>query len=112
MDRVVTLLTNYTQVNEVLDVMRNNVSKMMDREEKLTDLDARASNLEQSSIQFATTGRRLKKKMWWENMKMKICIGGTVVTIVLILIIVLIVKYGGGSDDDDNGGNETTTKSS
>merc|ERR1711953_439027 len=99
------------EVNEVLDVMRNNVTKMMDREEKLTDLDTRASNLEQSSIQFSTTSRRLKKKMWWENLKMKIIIGGVVATTILIVIIVLIVKYGGGSDDDSGNDSENTTKS-
>ena len=101
------LLNLLFKVNEVLDVMRNNVTKMMDREEKLTDLDSRAANLEQSSIQFSTTSRRLKKKMWWENLKMKICIGGVVATILIILIIVLIVEYGGGSDDSDN---DHTTK--
>merc|ERR1712150_253655 len=76
------------QVEEVVDLMKNNVSIMIQREEKLSDLDARADNLEQSSARFATTSRRMKEKMWWENMKMKLCIGGTIVLIIIIIIAV------------------------
>merc|ERR1711997_106005 len=95
------------QVNDVVDVMRNNVTKMMEREDKLSDLDRLADNLQNSSIQFASTSRRLKKKMWWENMKMKLVIGGVLVAILLIIIIVIVVetKPSGG---DNNG--ETTTE--
>merc|ERR1712083_1098158 len=95
------------QVDEVVDVMKNNVTKMMEREDRLNDLDARADRLQDSSIQFASTSRRLKKKMWWENMKMKLVIGGVLVAILLIIIIVIVVETkpsGGG----DNG--ETTTE--
>merc|ERR1711981_1169281 len=90
------------QVDDVVDVMKNNVTKMMEREEKLNDLDRRADNLQNSSIQFASTSRRLKKKMWWENMKMKLVIGGVLVAILLIIIIVIVVetKPSGG---DNNG---------
>merc|ERR1711934_107475 len=97
------------QVNEVVDVMRDNVSKMMEREEKLSDIDARADNLQQSSIQFASTSRKLKKKMWWENMKMKIVIGCVLAALLLIIIIVIVEETkGSGSSDDPN---PTTTKS-
>merc|ERR1712001_49182 len=97
------------QVNDVVDVMRNNVTKMMEREDKLNDLDRRADNLQNSSIQFASTSRRLKKKMWWENMKMKLVIGGVLVAILLIIIIVICVETKKPSGGGDNG--ETTKPS-
>merc|ERR1712083_1276630 len=92
------------QVDEVVDVMKNNVTKMMEREDKLNDLDARADRLQDSSIQFASTSRRLKKKMWWENMKMKLCIGGIAAVLVIIIIIVIAVevKPSGGESNGDS----------
>merc|ERR1711971_1437105 len=87
------------QVNEVVDVMRDNVSKMMEREEKLSDIDARADNLQQSSIQFASTSRKLKKKMWWE--KMKIVIGSVLAALLQIIIIVIVEETKGSGSSDD-----------
>ena len=80
------------QVNEVLDVIKNNVDKVMERDGKLHDMDNRASYLEQSSIQFSTTARRVRKKMWWENFKMKLCLGGTVVVVLIVIIVVIVME--------------------
>merc|ERR1712012_239157 len=82
------------QVNEVLDVMRNNVNKVMERDGKLNELDSRASNLENSSLQFSTTARRVRKKMWWENFKMKIIIGG------VVIVLMETKKSDGGGNDE------------
>ena len=84
--------------------MKNNVDKVMERDGKLNDLDNRASYLEQSSIQFSTTARRVRKKMWWENFKMKLCLGGTVVVVLIVIIIVIVMetkKSDSGNDDGD-----------
>ncbi len=43
-------------------MMRDNVSKVMEREGKLSDLDTRAANLEQSAVNFTTSSKRLRKK--------------------------------------------------
>jgi len=75
-------------------LMKNNVSIMIQREEKLSDLDARADNLEQSSARFATTSRRMKEKMWWENMKTKLCIGISTFVIVILIIIIILHQLG------------------
>ena len=45
----------FDQVHEVVDVMRENVSKVMEREGKLSDLDTRAASLEQSAVNFTTS---------------------------------------------------------
>ena len=41
---------------------RNNVSKVMERDGKLSDLDTRASNLENAAVNFTTSSKRLRKK--------------------------------------------------
>ena len=43
---------------------------------------------------FHKTGRQLRSKMWWQNMKMKAIIAAVVV--VLIFIIFLIGCFSGG----------------
>merc|ERR1712080_455916 len=90
------------QVNDVVDVMRNNIDKVMERDAKLSDLDHRASNLEASSSMFQQSSGRLRKKYWWSNMKMKLCLIGVGVIIVIIIIIVIVVKtMGDGSSHHD-----------
>ena len=78
----------------------------MEREGKLSDMDTRASNLEQSSIQFSTTARRVRKKMWWENFKMKLCLGGTILIVLIIIIVVIVMET---KSEDSGDSNETTT---
>merc|ERR1711942_357958 len=86
-----------SQVNEVVGVMRNNIDKVLERDSKLNDLDYRASNLEASSSMFQQSSRRLKKKYWWQNLKMKLWLGGCgiVILITIICIIYFSVPHGG-----------------
>jgi hypothetical protein len=42
---------------------------------------------------FHKTGRQLRSKMWWQNMKMKLII--TAVVVVLILVLVMIICLSG-----------------
>ncbi|XP_077314369.1 vesicle-associated membrane protein 3 isoform X1 [Lithobates pipiens] len=57
------------QVNEVVDIMRVNVDKVLERDQKLTDLDDRADALQAGASQFETSAARLKRKYWWKNCK-------------------------------------------
>ena len=45
---------------------------------------------------FHKTGRQLRSKMWWQNMKMKILV--VMVVLILIFIIFLIVCFAGSSN--------------
>eukprot|EP00088_Acartia_fossae_P018556 TRINITY_DN2072_c0_g1_i10.p1 TRINITY_DN2072_c0_g1~~TRINITY_DN2072_c0_g1_i10.p1 ORF type:complete len:105 (+),score=44.38 TRINITY_DN2072_c0_g1_i10:58-372(+) len=75
------------QVGEVVDIMRVNVEKVLERDTKLSELDQRADNLQEGASQFQTQANRLKRKYWWQNLKFMIIIG-IVVAILLIIIIV------------------------
>ena len=100
------------QVGEVVDVMRVNVEKVLERDSKLSDLNSRADNLQAGANQFQTQvgpreawsllvinvmsrlqATRLKRKYWWQNMKMMMIIG----VVVLIILIIIIVSATGGS---------------
>ena len=69
------LQQTHAQVNEVVDIMRDNVEKVIDRDVKLSELDDRADALQQGASQFETQAAKLKRKYWWKNMKMWIILG-------------------------------------
>ncbi|XP_069185037.1 neuronal synaptobrevin isoform X2 [Procambarus clarkii] len=74
------------QVDEVVDIMRTNVEKVLERDQKLSELDDRADALQQGASQFEQQAGKLKRKMWWKNLKMMIIMG--VIGIIVLIIIV------------------------
>jgi len=73
------------QVDEVVDIMRTNVEKVLERDQKLSELDDRADALQHGASQFEQQAGKLKRKFWWKNLKMWLIIG--VIVVVLIIII-------------------------
>ena len=73
------------QVDEVVGIMRNNVEKVLERDQKLNELDEKADALQDGASQFEKSAGKLKNKFWMENMKM-IIIGAVVGLILLGLI--------------------------
>jgi len=80
------------QVGEVVDIMRVNVEKVLERDSKLSELDQRADNLQEGAGQFQTQATKLKRKYWWQNLKFMIIIG--VVVAVLLLFIIIYATSG------------------
>ncbi|XP_064593911.1 vesicle-associated membrane protein 2 isoform X1 [Zonotrichia leucophrys gambelii] len=83
----VRLQQTQAQVDEVVDIMRVNVDKVLERDQKLSELDDRADALQAGASQFETSAAKLKRKYWWKNLKMMIILG-VICAIVLIIIIV------------------------
>ncbi|KAM8791787.1 vesicle-associated membrane protein 3 [Rhynchonycteris naso] len=79
------------QVDEVVDIMRVNVDKVLERDQKLSELDDRADALQAGASQFETSAAKLKRKYWWKNCKMW-AIGISVLVIIIIIIIVWSVS--------------------
>ncbi|XP_066578551.1 vesicle-associated membrane protein 2 [Amia ocellicauda] len=75
------------QVDEVVDIMRVNVDKVLERDQKLSELDDRADALQAGASQFETSAAKLKRKYWWKNLKMMIILG-VICAIILIIVIV------------------------
>ncbi|XP_025199208.1 vesicle-associated membrane protein 2-like [Melanaphis sacchari] len=74
------------QVDEVVDIMKTNVMKVLDRDQKLSELDDRADALQQGASQFEQQAGKLKRKFWLQNLKMMIIMG--VIGLVILAIIV------------------------
>lgn len=75
------------QVDEVVDIMKTNVEKVLERDQKLSELDDRADALQQGASQFEQQAGKLKRKFWLQNLKMMIIMG--VIGLVIVGIIVL-----------------------
>ncbi|XP_049491320.1 vesicle-associated membrane protein 2 [Panthera uncia] len=71
---------------QVVDIMRVNVDKVLERDQKLSELDDRADALQAGASQFETSAAKLKRKYWWKNLKMMIILG-VICAIILIIII-------------------------
>jgi len=80
------LAQQQAQVDEVVDIMRQNVDKVLERDKNLSLLDDRADKLQHNAAQFEQHAGKLKRKFWWKNMKMMIIMGvvGTIFAIVVI----------------------------
>lgn len=79
------------KVDEVVDIMRQNVNKIVDRGTNLDAVDQRSEALRQSALQFQGHSEKLQRKHWWANVKMRIALG--VVGVVLIILIVGKKKF-------------------
>ncbi|XP_014681430.1 PREDICTED: vesicle-associated membrane protein 3-like isoform X2 [Priapulus caudatus] len=86
------------QVDEVVDIMRVNVEKVIERDNKLTELDDRADALQQGASQFEASAGKLKRKYWWKNCKM-IAIMVGIGLVIVIIIVVWAVTSAKGDDE-------------
>uniref|UniRef100_A0A3B4T5L6 Vesicle associated membrane protein 3 n=1 Tax=Seriola dumerili TaxID=41447 RepID=A0A3B4T5L6_SERDU len=77
------------QVDEVVDIMRVNVDKVLERDQKLSELDDRADALQAGASQFETSAAKLKRKYWWKNCKM----WAILIAVILIIIVIIISRY-------------------
>ncbi|XP_022244566.1 vesicle-associated membrane protein 3-like isoform X5 [Limulus polyphemus] len=74
------------QVDEVVDIMKTNVEKVLERDQKLSELDDRADALQQGASQFEQQAGKLKRKFWWKNCKMIAIMVGIGVVIIVIIV--------------------------
>ena len=52
----------------------------------------------ESSNQFNRRAKKVRKKFWWQNMKMKLILGGAVATVLLVILIWICMKFVKGDD--------------
>jgi hypothetical protein len=80
------------QVDQVKGIMLENIDKVIDRGEQIDGLVTRTEQLHDQAADFRQQGARVRRKMWYQNMKVKLIVLGIVIA--LILIIILSVCHG------------------
>ncbi|KAE8659301.1 VAMP724 protein [Hibiscus syriacus] len=75
------------QVSEVKGVMIENIEKVLDRGEKIDILVDKTENLRSQAQDFRQQGTRMRRKMWWQNMKVKLIVLGILIALILIIVL-------------------------
>ncbi|KAK6440814.1 Vesicle membrane receptor protein (v-SNARE) [Oleoguttula sp. CCFEE 5521] len=78
------------EVAKAVDQMRSNLVKASDRGENINRLQDKTDNLATSAQGFRRGANRVRKQMWWKDMKMRMCI----IVGIIVLLIVIIVPSG------------------
>lgn len=78
-------------VNEITNVMKSNINKVLERGDRVDTLNERSELLNSRASEFRINSRNVRKKFWWDNFRMKM-IMGTVFLLVIALIIYFSMK--------------------
>merc|ERR1719389_509110 len=76
------------QIEDTRQIMSQNIDKVLERGEKLEDVMDKSEKMKDTADQFRKKGRELRRKMWWQNTKMKIVIA------VIVLVVLLLIFFG------------------
>ncbi|PRQ35866.1 putative Longin-like domain-containing protein [Rosa chinensis] len=68
-------------------VMMENIEKVLDRGEKIELLVDKTDNLRSQAQDFKQQGTKMRRKMWFQNMKMKLIVVGIVVALGLVIFL-------------------------
>jgi vesicle-associated membrane protein 4 len=67
--------------------MRENINKVSQRGERLDSLQDKTDNLAVSAQGFRRGANRVRKQMWWKDMKMRVCLAICVVVLLVVIIV-------------------------
>ncbi|XP_027164186.1 vesicle-associated membrane protein 724 [Coffea eugenioides] len=84
-DEIEKLLKVKAQVSEVKSIMLENIDTTIQRGENLTILSNKAEDLRDSAQEFKSKGTQIRRKMWYQNMKIKLIVLGIIVFFVLVI---------------------------
>ena len=82
----------FAEVDGVVEIMGNNLTKIHERGEKLDDMERRAERLEEGASMFQKSAQKLKNKSFYENFKMKIWIATAIFGVIFIIILIIILS--------------------
>jgi len=75
------------EIDSTVGIMRDNINKVSERGERLDSLQDKTDNLATSAQGFRRGANRVRKAMWWKDMKMRMCI---IVGIIILLVIIIV----------------------
>jgi vesicle-associated membrane protein 4 len=92
------LTTCLQEIDSTVGIMRDNINKVSERGERLDSLQDKTDNLAVSAQGFRRGANKVRKQMWWKDMKMRMCI----IVGIILLLVVIIVPSGESIRDDTN----------
>ena len=73
--------------------MRDNINKVAERGETLDLIENKTDNLAMSAQGFRRGANRVRKDMWWKDMKMRMCIIIGVIILLVVIIVAIAVHF-------------------
>lgn len=73
--------------------MQKNIDLVVNRGQRLDNLQDKTDNLAQSAQGFRRGANRVRKQMWWKDMKMRMCLILGVIILILIIVIPSTSRY-------------------
>lgn len=81
------------EIDDTVDIMRNNINKVAERGEMLSSIDDNADNLAVSALGFKRGANRVRKQMWWKDLKMRMCLFLAAVLLLVVIIVPIVVHF-------------------
>ncbi|KAI4605456.1 SNAP receptor, synaptobrevin [Alternaria novae-zelandiae] len=75
------------EIDSTVGIMRDNINKVSERGARLDSLQDKTDNLAVSAQGFRRGANRVRKQMWWKDMKMRMCL---IVGIIILLIVIIV----------------------
>jgi len=79
------------QIDDTVGVMRENINKVSQRGERLDSLQDKTDNLAVSAQGFRRGANRVRKQMWWKDMKMRMCLIAGIIILLIVIIVPAVV---------------------
>lgn len=73
--------------------MRDNINKVAERGERLDSIENKTDNLAISAQGFRRGANRVRKDMWWKDMKMRMCIILGIIIVLVVIIVPIVVHF-------------------
>jgi vesicle-associated membrane protein 4 len=79
------------QIDDTVGIMRENINQVAQRGEALDSLHDKTENLSVSAQGFRRGANRVRKQMWWKDMKMRIIIAAVIIAVLVAIILSVIL---------------------
>ncbi|KUF90379.1 WD40 repeat-containing protein SMU1 [Phytophthora nicotianae] len=86
-------------LDNVKSNVQENISKVLERGDKIELLVDKTDQLNSQSAAFAKSSTNLRRHLWWENVKMNIAIGALILLFVVLIFLFIRGKVSGSSDN-------------
>ncbi|CAI4036608.1 hypothetical protein SMKI_15G4570 [Saccharomyces mikatae IFO 1815] len=81
------------EIDDTVGIMRDNINKVAERGERLTSIEDKADNLAISAQGFKRGANRVRKQMWWKDLKMRLCLFLVVLILLIVIIVPIVVHF-------------------
>ncbi|KAJ3059165.1 hypothetical protein HK102_010116, partial [Quaeritorhiza haematococci] len=100
------------QINECVDIMQANINRVVQRGETMQVLQGKTEILSAESQKFQRSARTVRKKMWWQNMKMRLILIALALLVIAVIAIAATVSLKARKAEEAETANGTGNTSS